>query len=155
MIQRIQTVYWALAIVGAIASLFAPLATFAGLETITLFGTGFNSDVEVDMLFSPWAWSALQIVAAIILLGCIAMFNNRQLQMRVSRLATLIFFLNVVVGFVLVNNAASGLAEAGYEVQLQHGFGLILPLISVVLTMMGSRAVKKDEDLIRSADRLR
>ena len=37
----------------------------------------------------------------------------------------------------------------------QNGIGLFLPVVSVVLLVLANKAIKKDEALIKSIDRLR
>ena len=37
----------------------------------------------------------------------------------------------------------------------EKGIGLILPVISIVLLVLANKAIKKDEALVKSVDRLR
>ena len=37
----------------------------------------------------------------------------------------------------------------------QKGIGVLLPIISIVFLAMANKAIKKDEDLVKSVDRLR
>lgn len=37
----------------------------------------------------------------------------------------------------------------------EKGIGMLLPIVSIVLLVLANRAIKKDEDLVKSVDRLR
>uniref|UniRef100_UPI00359453E2 DUF4293 family protein n=1 Tax=Pricia sp. TaxID=2268138 RepID=UPI00359453E2 len=37
----------------------------------------------------------------------------------------------------------------------EKGIGMLIPIISIVLLVLANRAIKKDEDLVKSVDRLR
>ena len=37
----------------------------------------------------------------------------------------------------------------------EKGIGLILPIFSIVFLVLANKAIKKDEDLVKSVDRLR
>jgi len=37
----------------------------------------------------------------------------------------------------------------------ENGIGMFLPLVSIVLLALANKAIKKDEDLVKSVDRLR
>ena len=41
------------------------------------------------------------------------------------------------------------------EVTMSYGFPIIFPVVNLILLWLAHRGVKKDEDLIRSVDRLR
>jgi len=37
----------------------------------------------------------------------------------------------------------------------EKGIGMFLPIISIILLVFANKAIKKDEDLVKSADRIR
>ena len=37
----------------------------------------------------------------------------------------------------------------------EKGIGMFLPLVSIVFLVLANKAIKKDEDLVKSVDRLR
>jgi hypothetical protein len=37
----------------------------------------------------------------------------------------------------------------------EKGIGMLLPIISIVFIALANKAIKKDEDLVKSVDRLR
>ena len=47
------------------------------------------------------------------------------------------------------------LTLSGEALVSEKGIGIFLPLISIVFLVLANKAIKKDEDLVKSADRLR
>jgi hypothetical protein len=77
------------------------------------------------------------------------LFKNRQTQFVLNRL-TIIFNFILLGFFVFRTLNLSG------EMQIsEKGIGMFLPTISIVLLVLANRAIKKDEDLVKSVDRLR
>jgi hypothetical protein len=76
-------------------------------------------------------------------------FKNRQTQFVLGRLNILI---NLIILGLLVVHLQSLSGETSVS---EKGIGSILPLITIILLVMANRAIKKDEDLVKSVDRLR
>ena len=47
------------------------------------------------------------------------------------------------------------LTLSGETLVSEKGIGLILPIFSIVFLVLANKAIKKDEDLVKSVDRLR
>ena len=77
------------------------------------------------------------------------MFKNRQLQFVLGRLNILI---NLILLGLLVYVSLSLPGEAAVS---EKGIGMFLPVLVVLLLVFANRAIKKDEDLVKSVDRLR
>lgn len=136
MIQRIQSIYMLLvaAISGGLTFVFS-LYTMAN-KTIV-----FAKD---DPIFI-----GLFMASAVLALITIFLFKNRKLQFVLNRFNN-IFNLILLGVFVYRMLNLSGEMEVS-----EKGIGIILPIISIVLLVLANRAIKKDEDLVKSVDRLR
>lgn len=136
MIQRIQTIYLFLA---AIVS-----GGLIWLAEHAINGEG-NEFVGMDenLYFSIFMGSASLSVIAIFL------FGNRQLQTIVNRLNLLLnlFILGVYVYQSLMMSGETAVSE--------KGIGMFIPILSIVLIVLANKAIRKDEQLVKSADRLR
>ncbi|MFB0904030.1 MAG: DUF4293 domain-containing protein [Nonlabens sp.] len=136
MIQRIQTIYLFLA---AIVS-----GGLIWLAEHAINGEG-NEFVGMDenLYFSIFMGSASLSVIAIFL------FGNRQLQTVVNRLNLLLnlFILSVYVYQSLMMSGETAVSE--------KGIGMFIPILSIVLIVLANKAIRKDEQLVKSADRLR
>jgi amino acid permease len=164
MIQRIQTVYLSLAFI-AVALLFAfPLAQFfdqVGTNgTYILSITGLKNmvpllpgEVEVfnSLIFMPLAIAA--VVLAILTLFAIFKYKNRQFQLKLTNIGVFISIALILGVFFLY------IPMIQKKINIVPNYidciGIYLPLVALVFIVMANRAIKRDERLVRSADRLR
>ena len=131
MIQRIQSIY----LLGAAISM--TLISFK-VPVYNLNETLFMAQDDTKMF-------VLTIVGAIFSLLGLFMFKNRKFQMKLIRLTVLIQMIIGVRIFMLFNK---------FEVVLNNSF-LFLLAFTLIALIMAYRGVKKDEDLVRSVDRIR
>jgi hypothetical protein len=91
----------------------------------------------------------LFIVSAILTLLAIFQFKKRQLQFVLGRLAILINFILVGILVYFTQNLSG-------EMQVsEKGIGLLIPIFTIVFVVLANKAIKKDEELVKSVDRLR
>ena len=108
--------------------------------------------------FKTWPLVAVNLVVALLALVSIFLYKNRVLQMRMVAVA---FLLNVVYVFLLffwaVDKYGAIVKQAleGNDLQVTWFVGAYAPLASIVLLILAHRAIKKDESMVRAADRLR
>ena len=76
-------------------------------------------------------------------------FKNRQRQFVLNRLNMILNF--ILLGFFVYRS----LNLSGEAIVSEKGIGVFLPAISIVLLVLANKAIKKDEDLVKSVDRLR
>ena len=77
-------------------------------------------------------------------------FKKRQNQFVINRL-NIIFNLILLGLFVYRSLNLSGETVMVSE----KGIGMFLPIITIVMLVLANKAIKKDEDLVKSVDRLR
>ena len=132
MLQRIQSVYLLLAgLVSGILSYFFP--------------TGFDKVGTFDL---PVVYEAF-LISALLSFLIIFLFKNRQLQFVLGRL-------NIVLNFILLGVFVYwSLTIPGENSFSEKGIGKLLPIISIVLLVLANKAIKRDEQLVKSVDRLR
>lgn len=136
MLQRIQTVYLLIvATLGGILPFWLNLWTDADGNEI------FAQD---DILFSSAFYgSAVLAVIAIVL------FKNRKRQFVINRVNMLLNLF--LLGFFVYRS----LNLSGETSVSEKGIGMLIPVFSIVFLVLANRAIKKDEDLVKSVDRLR
>jgi hypothetical protein len=137
MIQRIQTVYllFALVISGVLPYVF-PLWTMSDGKEFH-----FMSDATYTILFG---------LTTTLTLVSIMYFKKRQHQFVLNRLSIILNL--ILLGlFVYRSLNLSGETLAVSE----KGIGMFLPIVAIVFLALANKAIKKDEDLVKSADRLR
>lgn len=136
MLQRIQTVYLFLAALVSGGLIFLlPLGENLAGESIFA--------VDLDLVFGLFLGSAVLSLVTIFL------YSNRKLQFVLGRL-NIILNLILLGLFVYWSLTVSGESEIS-----EKGIGMLTPVISIVFLVLANKAIKKDEDLVKSADRLR
>lgn len=140
MLQRIQTVYLFIAVLatGVLPFVFPLWTTASGLEYFFVFNLafivlfGFSTTLSILSIFT---------------------YKKRKKQFVMGRL-NIILNLILLGLFVYQSLNLSGETDPAKEVS-EKGIGMILPIISIVFLSLANRAIKKDEDLVKSVDRLR
>ena len=137
MIQRIQTVYLILAmLVTGVLPFVLPLWSFKEEKEFFFMG----SQVYAALFGLSTSLSLLSIL----------FYKKRQHQFVINRL-NIILNLILLGLFVYRSLNVSGETPAVSE----KGIGMFLPIVSIVFLVLANNAIKKDEDLVKSVDRLR
>ncbi len=144
MIQRIQSIY--LLLVSIVSG---------GLVFVFNFWKDENGQsVNMISLINNSDYFSLGIVTAFLFVALIAFisfvsFKKRLLQINLNRFAILI---NLILFGLLVYQL---LNISGETIVSEKGIGSFLPLVSIVLLLLANRSIQKDENLVKSVDRLR
>ncbi|UFH45100.1 DUF4293 domain-containing protein [Flavobacterium galactosidilyticum] len=137
MIQRIQTIYLFLTfVVTGVLLFFIPLWTM--------------SDSKEYFFMQSQVYTILLGLSTTLTLLSIVSYKKRQNQFVMGRL-NIILNLILLGLFVYRSLNLSGETPAVSE----KGIGMFLPVVAIVLLVLANKAIKKDEDLVKSVDRLR
>ena len=143
MIQRIQTLFLIAVALVALLLLFIPfqVANDANTFGINLL-SGFHSPTITSNIYVP-----LVLAFAIIGLAVftILKFKNRILQYKLSNVLMLLNIILLAVFFLL----------NFYQGAVSFSFGAFLPVLGIAFSFLAAHFIKKDEQLVRSADRIR
>ena len=144
MIQRIQSIYLLLA-----ASFSGGLIFVFAIWTLTANKTMFALDLLKEESALINSVPVLFLGSAIISVIAIFLFKNRQTQFVVNRINILInlFLLGMLIYLSLNLPGEASVSE--------KGIGMFIPILVILLLFLANKAIKKDEDLVKSADRLR
>jgi phosphatidylserine synthase len=155
MLQRIQSIYLLLAGLALFALFLFPLVhnIYVDGKPITLMVTGVYQDVNGQNTHTEF-FAGLTIATAIIAiipLVIIFLYKNRKQQIALSYSALL-----VIVGYSFWLSQAAKKVMGSIQIDTHNwGIGLFLSSISMLLVLLAIRAIKADEKLVKSADRLR
>ena len=87
--------------------------------------------------------------SAVLAIWSMVQFKNRKSQFVINRLNMI---LNVfLLGFFVYRS----LNLSGETSVSEKGIGMLIPVFSIIFLVLANRAIKKDEDLVKSVDRLR
>jgi hypothetical protein len=158
MSQRIQTLYLAIVAIACILLFFFPLAIYyndlQGNYKFFIYGMK-SMDPEPKVMFSSYFTIPLIfiVVASFIFsVSTILLFKNRPLQIRMCAFNLLANIVLIMVVFFFYATKIQALT--GIEPRYNY-FGMGLPLMSLLFLVLANRAIRKDEALVRSSDRLR
>ena len=139
MLQRIQTVYLLIAavITGALPFVFPLWKQQLGSEIVDFY---FMMEMSYVSLFG--LSTTLSIVS---IMG----YKKRQNQFVMGRL-------NIILNLFLLGLFVYRLLTVSGETSVsEKGIGMFLPIVAIVFLVLANKAIKKDEDLVKSVDRLR
>ena len=146
MIQRIQSIFLFLAAASGFGVLALPFATT-------------SADVQASSLFADKTYSSgdsiglliLFLLAGALSLAAIFLYQNRKLQLKIGKIALGADLFGLALAVALFWQDSANTATAS----ISSGVGAFLPVVYLVFGVLALRAIKKDEALVRSADRLR
>lgn len=150
MIQRIQTLYLLLVVIlGTLLCIFPPVEFLMPEATEYIPLTAFDK----------WPLAVMSIAIPLLALVVIFLFKRRLLQARLNIMnvvlclgyyALLALYVTYVVkGYEPIRDVT--MTDADWYLTIWAA----IPLVNLVLTMMSTRRILKDEALVRAADRLR
>ena len=151
MIQRIQTIYLAIAAICILLTLFIPFSSYSFQNETEVFGSFGFSMKTVEVTIFPVIYNIA--ISLFLFLLSIFSFKNRkrQLQLNMVNFAVIIIFIALIfVDFDKIETAFNFEKE-----DINYGLGMFLPIVSLVGVFMANRAIKSDEKLIKSMDRIR
>ena len=136
MLQRIQTIYLLIA-AGVSGGLIYVFELWTSPENVKIYA------YDINYIFDMF------LVSAFFSILSISRFKNRKSQFMLGRL-------NIILNFFLLGLFVyQSLNLSGEALVSEKGIGIFLPIISIVFLALANKAIKKDEDLVKSVDRLR
>lgn len=150
MIQRIQTIYFLLAII-LLALFFIPAVSFVTTEGDTSSSQSMLLADGIYNISDHLVLLILVLLGGLLPLVALFQFKNRPLQVRLGKVA--IFLLAGLLAFAAIFLFVD--MQAAGQMEVSFGFGFIVPVLCIIFLYLANRAAQKDEKLVRSADRLR
>ena len=146
MIQRIQSIFLLDIFVISVLMVILPFGNYE----VLFKSSGLSLSPQVDAsTIKPLIWGPIflnafiAIYAVIVILG----FKDRAKQIRNTRI---LMVLSAVLGVSLLL-----LDYTIEEVTLEMSWPAYLPFISMIFALLAGVFIKKDDDLVKSADRIR
>ncbi len=141
--QRIQTLYLAVTILLQWVSLFIPVGSFTDAERAGQYF--YLADV---------AKSESIILSVLVTIGAvwaICNFKNRKSQMQ---LCTLLTVVTTIALLSTVLNTWFFATDLPAMPNVYYAY-LALPIVAIIMVVLAKRAIRKDDELVRSSNRLR
>jgi len=153
MIQRIQSLY--LLIVTALFSslFFIPISKLVINEeivTLKLQELSVQSATQNELIQTLFPTLILAILIILFALTTIFVYKNRTLQMRLITYNTIV----IAAIFILFAYYIYKIT-IDYNSNFSFSIGFIIPLIAIIFNILAYRRIKKDDELVKSIDRIR
>lgn len=154
MIQRVQTLFMLLAVAGMVATFFTPIGAFmADTHHYVLspygikdhLGNDFHSEVGSYYFYIPLT------ISLVLAIYSIFQFGRRKFQRTLNTLNMVCLAVTIVLVALYLKNVGDTFPDLG----VGFGVGFFLPYLSFILLALANRAIKKDDDLVKSVDRIR
>jgi hypothetical protein len=165
MIQRIQTLWLAFIVLLSVAAFFFPIVDFTfefkSMQTTQYYGLlpqPSTQDSEQFIQLTPaWSLVFMQVGVALIAVVSILLYKNRPLQ--VKFVAGGLLFLSIYIAFLLfvkVDGLEKGITDLYTAPIVSYNkIAVSFPILQLLLFILAQRAIRKDERIVRSSDRLR
>lgn len=152
MLQRIQSVYLAVAAISGIVALMNPVAIFLNNDQAVTLGAFTHTAPEGTDFIGAWPLGVLWVIVIAGLGATILQYKNRPFQMKLAMGSAILLVVISGIQFLLAYMLGTALGDS---FSTNYGWVVILPFVATVLVVMAKVAVKKDENLVKSVDRLR
>lgn len=118
------------------------------IQTVYMLIAGVVASMPI--LFGlDWLRTLLFAISAVVALYTIFKYKKRNLQQ-------LLNWLNIVINFTLLGIFVYRmLNSSGESIISEKGVGVFVPVLSIVFLFLANKAIRRDEKLVKSADRLR
>lgn len=150
--QRAQTIYLTLVVIAMCLTLIFPFAIYPyeGSDiTFNLYGVSTNAK-EVSTWFPYYLVIGLIVALA---LFSITQFKNRKRQLNLGKINYFLILVMVVMLFLDGSGIAKQLGIG--EDTIRYQIGMYMPVVAFAFTFLANRSIKRDEDLVKSVERLR
>lgn len=160
MIQRVQTIYLLLAsIFTGLTAWFELAIYYSGEQEIFRYGLFGNRATADGELFVPGNWMVQLVIVAISTLLAIFIifkFKNRKLQLKLGQFNYLLLVAIILSVYFSVRNLINLVPLNEFEnVKAVYWIGFYMPVAAIAFQFLANRGIKKDEELVKSVERLR
>ncbi|MEO9872760.1 DUF4293 domain-containing protein [Ekhidna sp.] len=167
MLQRVQTIFMTIAAIAMILMLFFPVweksdgqfeaekREYAIMDAFQLrYEQHITETGEIQLLGTQDTFliSIGGVLAALVMLFSVTRYKNRMTQVKLNALFSLITAATLVGIYLYISKA-----NALFDPTVQGTFliGFYLPIVAMLNNFLANRFIRKDEQLVKSADRIR
>ena len=144
MVQRIQSLYLFFSAIISLGLIFV-FALWENVDKIEFFAMDLFDESNLAYNVVP----ILFLFSGLMSLLSLSLFKTRLKQFILNRF-------NILINLILLGVLIYHLLTLSREAEVsEKGIGVVLPIIVIVLLVFANKAIKKDEDLVKSVDRLR
>ena len=151
--QRKQTIFLAAAVILTVVCLSMQIGSYntAGLDVARVYNLWFTDPLG-HRHYDVWPLFAILLPTAALGAYTIFIYHNRKIQALFCALNALLIAGWYVCYFVVAQTVAD---KTWGAVEFCPSWPAVLPAVALILYLMARRAIRADEKLVRSLDRIR
>ncbi len=163
MLQRIQSVLLLMAILSNLATFFIPIWKYAeGTNTEFVSGMGVTAMTEgaSQAMMQRFTENPFHIGFFVLAVGVTAFigfvifqYADRRRQMRLANIAIIGLMLEILAIVLVTTKGPFMISSQGASSTAVYGFAL--PVLAILFVWYARMRIKKDDELVRSVDRIR
>lgn len=150
MLQRVQTIFLLISVMLFAVTSYFPFAS-SDLFEIRSYGVR-SLDGQTMEDVSSYYFILPMALAAAITLFAIFSFGNRQRQMAFVRITFILYAISFALLALCIKDCQTLITPTD---NFTLGISFYTPFISLILNMLALRAIRKDDKLVKSVDRIR
>ena len=143
MIQRVQTIFLLISVLLSALLLYLPVYELQSMAMNTTEITRFT-------ISSSAILAIINGVVGVFCFVAIFLFKKRNLQLRICNLSLLLTCVLIGLLFFVADTMSSSMNQ-----KVHYLYGSYFPLMQILFIFLATRYIKRDDELVRSADRLR
>ncbi len=155
MIQRLQSVYLSLTTLLSLLFLNGSIINFID-KSGSVFKITFSWIVKetagkgLEVVEKLIPLSIVIILIPLISLISIFFYRNRKIQLRLT-----LIVITSIIGFIILSGFYSMKVITGFGAEIVPGYKMVIPVLMLIFSFLAYRGIKKDDQLVKSYDRLR
>ena len=158
MLQRIQTLLLAIVAIAMLSVTALPIwekssATLNEKVILTSFALEYFKETNLASSANTMVIVILAIISACIATFSITQYKKRMLQMTLGLVNSIM--IATVLGYTFYQVFKVGIPMFEPENQGSYGAGFIAAVVAMLCNMIANRFIRRDEMLVKSADRMR
>ena len=155
MVQRIQSLYLTLTAVLSFLFLYVGFLNFidrsGSLIKVTFTQIIIETSTgEHELPGNNYILSIFILLIPLLSVIAVVLYKKRSIQMWLVK-----FIILLVVCFIIVSGLYVYNIMTKYDSEILPGIRMIIPLLQLIFSVLAYRGIRKDDDLIKSFDRLR
>ena len=154
MIQRIQTLYLLFSLMTCCILLYLPMGIVSGHEEISYYINGFSVAGDPEIFYLNYYLSTLLGIIMLTQFISVFTFKNRKRQIIMVQVS-LILLVALAVGILMYPDMVGIPVQISDTDTIEFNWNILFMALPWIGTYLAIRAIKKDEALVRSAERMR
>jgi hypothetical protein len=150
MIQRIQTIYLFLSTILSTLFFKGTIFSFSDLGGSVTKVTFSGILRSTDLINISLPITILLILIPLLSVLAIFLFKRRNLQLLTGKV-----LIALITVFIIVLSIYIYTVTSKFNAEISLKFKMAIPVIQLILCFLAYRGIKKDDDLVKSYDRLR